>query len=134
MCPPDAELGLTGGATAYANGLGIYTVVVTNTTSGCSSIGQIIVADCVTGIAENKGALYDLSVYPNPGNGLFTITGAGIKKGTELLLYNALGELIITTQIQDQATIDLRHQKDGMYFLSITDNGHLVYSAKLVKN
>jgi chitinase len=61
---------------------------------------------------ENK----NLSVYPNPSNGIFTLEGIDLKN-TKTEIYNTLGEKIIN--VQDGNIVDLSNEPKGIYYLHI---------------
>lgn len=81
----------------------------------------------------------DLSVYPNPGNGLFYVALAGEKnQNYQLDVYNSIGEKIsITTALVSSSSTksiqSIRISAKGIYFLSIkNDKGILIAQEKLV--
>ena len=70
-----------------------------------------------------------LSAYPNPTNGMLTVTGFA-PSGDTMRIYNALGTLVATyTVYGDKAEIDLSPLAVGMYFVSV--NGKTV---KIIRN
>ncbi|TAL62283.1 MAG: T9SS type A sorting domain-containing protein, partial [Bacteroidetes bacterium] len=93
---------------------GFYTVCVTDA-NGCSSCSAPY-NFLTIGITENNNA-NDISVYPNPTNGIFTVTAAGYKY--EIEIYNIMGEKIFQSVIQqfNNSLIDFSSQLDGIYFL-----------------
>ncbi|TAL60006.1 MAG: T9SS type A sorting domain-containing protein [Bacteroidetes bacterium] len=109
---------------------GLYTVCVTDA-NGCSSCSAPY-NYTGTGITENNNA-NDISVYPNPGNGIFTVTAAGYKY--EIEIYNIMGEKIFQSVIQqlNNSLIDFSSQPDGIYFLNII-TGQGTANKKLIIN
>jgi uncharacterized delta-60 repeat protein len=98
--------------TPIANGN--YAVIVSQ--NGCSSMSNCVIVN-VVGVKEIS-LQNQVNVYPNPSNGLYTISG--IKANTNLVVYNALGEEIyasITTGTSEQ--INLSALAKGIYFLRI---------------
>jgi uncharacterized delta-60 repeat protein len=77
-----------------------------------------------TGIASFT-ADQSISIFPNPGNGIFTIQCA--VKISDLEIINALGEKCFTTTVNSQQeTVNLSSQPNGLYFLQLkTDQGIL---------
>ena len=77
-------------------------------------------------------SISDISVYPNPSSGKFTLQSAiGIY---EIEIYNVLGERIYTTTNLSQSSsneIDLSYAPKGIYFVKIYD-GSRVYNKKVV--
>jgi hypothetical protein len=63
-----------------------------------------------------------MSVYPNPAGGEYYVNlSDGYNLGQlSIEVYNLLGETIFNTKIQNSLTnIDLTHQPDGIYILSV---------------
>ena len=109
--------------TLTATGLssGVYTVCVTNSANGCSSC-QGVTVNCLTGIEENN-TNGNISVYPNPSSGNFTITS--ITEITSIKIYNVLGEFVFSSQPQTtNYELDLQNKSKGVYFLEMqSDKG-----------
>lgn len=97
--------------TATTNGS--YAVVVT--LNGCTLTSTCVTINSV-GLKEhardNKG-----SVAPNPGKGVFTLTG--FTQGTYHII-NTIGQIVHSFEIQGEApyTLHLEHYSKGLYFLS----------------
>ncbi len=98
----------------------------TNAANGCSntSITTITVAVC-TGIAQvtfdNDG---NISVVPNPNNGLFTIK-ANVLEKYDVNIYNAIGQLIRTIpQNTKSVNVDLTEFGKGLYNVVFSINGN----------
>lgn len=87
-------------------------------------------SDPATGIREAFQS--DLSVYPNPGNGNFTISNVAVGKSFKVI--NILGQPVIEGKINsNNHKLDLTAQQKGIYFITVDDvNGKLV--RKLIKN
>jgi hypothetical protein len=98
-----------------------YTVTGTDA-NGCSNSSTITqsVSLC-TGISASQSIDASLNVYPNPSNGLFTITG--IEQNAIISIYNTLGELVKSIPSSDyNTTIDLSDYSNGIYFIKIKSN------------
>lgn len=108
-------------------GVNTYTVngTFTDTLSAFNSCDSIVITQlttsitCTTDIAENKTAL-DVSVYPNPTNGIFNLQMSS-NEIFGLKIYNVLGESVYE-QILTSPTvqINLSNQPNGLYFIQIT--------------
>jgi len=134
--PPSTSLsGNVTTPTVNASATGIYTIAVTNTTSGCASIGQVIVANCITDLEENEDYAHQFFVYPNPGNGVFTLTNSKDGKERQVKIYNALGVFIKEqTLVSGENLLDLGNEKNGIFVVRIFEKGIPFYSLKLLKN
>ncbi len=93
---------------------------------GVSSEGFDVVCSICTGIDEI--GLNEVSVYPNPGNGLFTVEISGLNsKDLSIKVLNTLGAIVydqvgIETSANYKTTIDLSELNKGVYFLVINGN------------
>jgi hypothetical protein len=108
-----------------------YTVTGTDA-NGCinsSTITQSV--SLCTGISATQSIDASLNVFPNPSNGLFTITG--IEQNANISIYNTLGVLIKTLQTEKINTeIDLSDYSNGIYFIKLkNNNGEAIH--KLIK-
>jgi hypothetical protein len=102
---------------------GSYTVMQVVTNNGLTDTARhtIVVNSCATGISgEADNAL--LNIYPNPGNGLFTIRweGMGEEKIT-LNVFNLVGQNLFSEDVECNhgkinVPIDLQHLSAGTYF------------------
>jgi len=78
----------------------------------------------------------NISSYPNPSNGLITIE-TGTKTNDEIstvLIYNQLGQIKYSAQIQNNGTIDVSHLESGMYTIQIFTNGKINNHQHIISN
>ena len=69
-------------------------------------------------------------VYPNPTNGLLYVDGEGTMC---VSVINSLGQTIIETNVEGNATLDLSRFGSGMYFVRFeTENGITVQKVNLI--
>jgi hypothetical protein len=99
---------------------GFYYTIVTDS-NGCVDTSNVIEV-VVTGISENAE---DYSFYPNPTNGMVTITfGTTIDNG-QLKIVDAIGKLIYQEPISAEAgstkQLDFSVYAHGVYFIYIMD-------------
>jgi hypothetical protein len=135
-----------GGTKATMSGLaqGTYTVTVTDA-HGCSvPLAKSLVC---TGIIRKDGlddgsapsccgGLDNITVYPNPNNGQFTIESSVVSDQLSVEIYNMLGQKVYSqsTILQPQFTINISDQPNGIYLIRMLDkDGNLVSQKKLVK-
>jgi hypothetical protein len=94
-------------------------------------VDDIRISGQVTGIDE-PAAKPDISLYPNPGSGLFNyqISTAG---GT-VMIYNAAGHCVYTnTRMPSTGKFDISHLPKGLYFLKISgENATRGISKKII--
>ena len=84
-------------------------------------------------IVSNVASGNNVNVYPNPGNGNFTV--AGVTQGQVIELYNYLGQLL-ATKVADASTVqfDISTKANGVYLMRIQDrDGSNVTEKKIVK-
>ena len=102
---------------------GQYHVLVGNST--CFQLSNTLFFIPI-GINENE--YIALSVYPNPGNGVFNIEFASLEgRDADILIYNLIGELIFSEQVEKlsgfyKTSVDLSDYSNGMYVLMIKCN------------
>jgi len=107
--------------TPVANGN--YTVTITDANS-CSetSNGFLFTSSNVA----NQTWQDDVEVFPNPSNGQFTLKiNASENEDAMLLVYNALGELVLSKRLNlaighNLHELNLQHQASGVYLLRIS--------------
>ena len=85
---------------------------------------DVIVFNC-TGIFPGQTA-GDFTVYPNPGNGLFTVDFGNTEPETcTITVVNLLGSVVYTRDINDNISsmkMDLSNLPDGVYYMQISNN------------
>jgi PKD repeat protein len=117
---------------------GAYTVTLTATNDvGENTLSEedYILVDWV-GIPELTGS--DFRVYPNPGSGVFVLEFATTDNNrVELEVSDTYGKLIRKASlIKNKSTyvLDLKAEKDGVYFVKITDgNEQIVKKISIVR-
>jgi Secretion system C-terminal sorting domain/DOMON domain len=108
----------------------------TTVTSEHSTFGsKTLTFSTVLGV-EDYTTLSDISVYPNPSNGVFTIAKNSLTPVTKISIYDMNAKLlkVISTEITDQNnTIDLTELSKGMYFMELANEADQVVK-KIVIN
>lgn len=79
---------------------------------------------------DNKLNSDGLKLYPNPGNGIFTLLNMSLALGTTIKVYNAMGNLV--KSVENSNTIDISKEKAGLYFIQVIEKGK-VSSIKYLK-
>ncbi|HXU25697.1 MAG TPA: T9SS type A sorting domain-containing protein, partial [Bacteroidia bacterium] len=86
-----------------------------------SGILQVNVINGVMGINQVSASSKQISVYPNPNNGSFTIE-TGVSTKQTMQLFDVNGKLVLTQTISGKTNIDGSNLAEGVYNLSITNN------------
>jgi len=112
-----------------------YWVQVTDG-NGCNGVDSVIVTvDSCTAIQDYMEA--SVSIYPNPGNGIYYIDLANINEDVSIEILDITGRVILRTEIReedidDTQNIDLSAFDNGLYFIRIY-NQDIGYLRKLIK-
>lgn len=86
-----------------------------------SFIKHYFVMDAPTGIEEQNN--FDAIIYPNPSNGIYNVYLKGFENGSDIEVFNTLGEKVLHQKINNTAvstTINLENESKGMYFIKVT--------------
>ena len=97
---------------------GTYAVEIMH--NGCSELSSCI---AVSSVGVESVAMNSFDVYPNPGNGLYTISSKYALEPSQVKIYTASGQLINASAIvsQDkQLLIDISNQPEGIYIVSFS--------------
>ncbi len=88
------------------------------------------VRGCTIGISENQFSAIDLSIFPNPTSGNFSIqydlSTIGTAKKATLQITNMLGQTIKTIELKELATsidVSRENMNSGVYFVSLKIEG-----------
>jgi len=73
----------------------------------------------LTGVNEELSASNQISIYPNPSTGEFFIDQHGFYNGTNLEVFNSVGEKVLQQQTVNE--IDLSTYPSGIYYVIIND-------------
>lgn len=94
--------------------------------NGCSTTSTRI---------KQQSKKQQIFLYPNPGDGHFTIELEQDFQGVQLTVYNLNGQVVYDTNIQsNRQSIDMSAQSNGIYFVRIHNKDGEISSAKLIKN
>lgn len=134
LVPAAASVSSVTTPTLHTNALGIYTVSVTDPSNSCTSKALVTVTLC-TAFESTDLENNSISIFPNPSEGIFSISVKNSAQHLSLQIYNAFGQLIKTQKIGLQEhTLNLENEAKGVYFISLYNNESKIYSSKIIKN
>jgi hypothetical protein len=87
----------------------------------------------INGINEIKESFNTVVFYPNPSNGIYTISLQNSSGESKVEIYNMLGEQIYRSNLNEPtALVNISAQANGVYMYHVIKEGHLIGSGKLV--
>lgn len=86
--------------------------------------------ETITGIFENKHLVNQISIFPNPSNGSFTICAK--EDMTSLRICDLLGKIIHNQKINNQSTYKVNDLPKGTYILTIFDKNDQETNQKII--
>jgi Concanavalin A-like lectin/glucanases superfamily/SprB repeat/Secretion system C-terminal sorting domain len=135
LCSGDAAFTLTGespaggtfsgpGVTAgsfdpAAAGVGLHMITYTYTDSlGCtgSAVDSILVDICTDLSYHISGVNPQVSIFPNPNNGAFTVITTAY---ADMMIYDAQGKLVAAQKVQANVQNQINIESSGMYLITI---------------
>jgi hypothetical protein len=96
---------------------GCYTVTVTDV-NGCMDVRTTCIS-FGTKVAEIQTTNNNLTIFPNPSNGIFTISSSVTTDKFEITVINTLGQTVKTETLKNsnQTSIDMSTMSKGVYYL-----------------
>ena len=93
----------------------------------------MVAFDLPTNINEPQITQQELTIFPNPNNGIFQIQFKLKSPETLLSVYNLNGEIIYSTQLYGKNTYDINlfELTNGIYYISAIGND-LIYETQLL--
>lgn len=89
--------------------------------------------DITLGVDENYVWANDITITPNPSNGIFEISSEKNIEGT-IEVYDVSGKLVLSKNASNRNQLDITKESSGVYYLSLKDkSGNLIKTAKLIK-
>lgn len=79
-------------------------------------------------LKENK-----ISLYPNPNNGSFNLDVSKLRGPSQVEIFNALGQSIYKTEIQQSSLINLK-VATGLYMLKVSNDSETLTKTIIIKN
>ena len=124
----------------YAKDSGVYTLLVQDN-HGCDSTSNsviVVVRKPVSVInvspADNDKNL-DMNIYPNPSNGLLTVTVRGGRGNVKLSVLNMTGQSVYSKDYANSFTdaLDFSSLAKGLYILKLENNSTSKYKKLVIK-
>jgi hypothetical protein len=108
---------------------GNYAVEIT--LNGCMETSSCTVVNSV-GITETSAD--NLTIFPNPGNGIYTISNISSQGNIRIKIYTAEGKIIFqeSSFSETDITVDISSHPQGVYLLEIDNQQSIAYS-KIVR-
>jgi PKD repeat protein len=92
------------------------------------------VIDAVLSVKEVQSAAQKISVFPNPGNGLLTVTNTNYAI-REIQVYDLQGKLMLTESFNDlKVALDISKYTNGVYMLIIHDEAGKTQVVRVIKS
>lgn len=119
-----------GDSASYFQNASIYRQA--NNTMGNNAVYINVKHDATNGIATltNNNTI---SIYPNPATDNFTLTLNANTPNTHILIYNALGQLVINQPVNELNTNVGLNFAAGVYQALVVSQGKTIYQTKLIK-
>ena len=109
---------------------GDYAVIITD--GGCSDTSECVTISHV-GLTQNN--LDDISIYPNPSQGMITIQLPPEMNTVSVTISDQLGAVVFSTTLSDQQqTFDFNHLATGTYFVMLTANEKQVIHKLVIRS
>lgn len=88
----------------------------------------------VIGIEEESKSENLISIFPNPATDNITIKYVGEKKRLRAKVYNCIGQLVISTEIQNEGNINVSGLSEGIYSIIVYNDNLKVGNKKFIKS
>lgn len=89
--------------------------------------------DITLGVDENYVWANDITITPNPSNGIYEINSEKAFEGS-VEVVDVTGKLILSQPATSKNQIDITREASGVYYLAMKDkSGNIIRSAKLIK-
>lgn len=114
-----------------------YSVTATNAFGCSSSAAKTLSVQNCTGVDAWDVRNAELTVYPNPGKGLYQLRIAGVdNKIYTVDIFNSLGQLAHIAYAGDKDFLDLSGDmfKSGIYFVKLRETNSIIQKVLLVKD
>ncbi|MES2680556.1 MAG: T9SS type A sorting domain-containing protein [Bacteroidota bacterium] len=103
--------------------------------SGCThSFTVLQVVNPCTSLTEEKNTISGMNIYPNPNNGVFSLSTGHFESGSAVWIYNSLGALIKQIDLGGEtAAIDISAEANGIYLVLLRENNKTTKVSRIIK-
>lgn len=128
---PDLEVG-TGAFYVPAREPADYYAVETNGLGCVSDPSNIITYDWQVGIGENNAFSSKFQLFPNPSNGVISITG-NVSENSNMLLFDLTGRIVMDVVLQKGTMNKITlTENTGVYFVKIYGDNKLLHQQQII--
>ena len=75
---------------------------------------------------------FDVRVYPNPSSSVMTIQATGVDGNVDVKITDVLGKVVYNESVSPLKKIDVSDFKNGVYLVTVSDNGKKVQTKRIV--
>ncbi len=98
-----------------------------NNAAGCNSLSEV--TDICIVSTDTPYNAFNISIFPNPNNGIFTIQS--IENAT-YNIRNLTGQIIQSGELKNDTSIDISDEVQGVYFISLSIDNH-IFTKRIMK-
>ena len=99
----------------------------------CVDSVNINVCTSSVGIKQNVNNNYNVSIYPNPNNGIFNLQ-VSEHENMSVEVYSVIGQKVYAGTLQNNfQSLNISTLNDGVYFVRVLKNNSVVYQTKICK-
>ena len=111
----------------------ILDIVVTATDIFGESVSDDFILEVKNAVSINKLNENNILIYPNPNNGLFTVSTGNINSGYNIKITDALGKIIVSENTSENIKeINLNDCAAGIYFVELKFDNGIIYKDKII--
>lgn len=115
-------------------GYGPFDLMFLNVNAGGLGLYQYCRGGCdiALGLGNKTFLSTEITISPNPNNGIFNIALPTVKDEIQVSIYNLSGQQIKNITLKDKGIIDISKQPNGVYFVKVIHQ-HKVITQKIIK-
>lgn len=80
----------------------------------------------------NENSLAGVSIYPNPSEGIITVTNDNASSNN-IMVYDMFGKLLFTKEVNSDTTIDLSSKESGIYLVKVSNESGSMVERVVIK-